>query len=97
VTYAPLIDKACGRIDFARPATELERFVRAMQPWPGAFADKDGSRVQVLRAHVDASRRGAPGEVLAASSEGVVVGTGTSGLVLDEIKPAGKAAMSAAA
>jgi methionyl-tRNA formyltransferase len=91
-TYAGLLRKEDGLLDFSRPAVELERRVRALSPWPGAYAFKGDLRVQVLRAHVDVGS-GPPAAVLAAGAEGVVVGCGEGALVLDEVKPAGKAAM----
>lgn len=61
--YAPKIDKAETRIDWSRPAIEVERQVRAFAPAPGAWFELDGERVKLLGAElVDGS--GAPGEVL---------------------------------
>ena len=96
-TYARLLRKEDGWLDFARSAVELERHVRGMQPWPGAFTSKAGERVQVLRARLAAVGRGVAGTVLAAGREGVVVACGEGALVFDEVKPAGKAAMNASA
>ena len=63
VTYASKIDKAEARIDFTRPAVEVERQVRAFNPAPGAYFDVAGERLKVLSAAiVDLS--GAPGDVL---------------------------------
>ena len=63
VTYASKIDKAEARIDFTRPAVEIERQVRAFNPAPGAYFDVAGERLKVLSAAiVDLS--GAPGDVL---------------------------------
>jgi methionyl-tRNA formyltransferase len=50
-TYAPMLKKEEGRLDFTRPAEELERRVRAFNPWPGAFMDFDGTLLKVHRAH----------------------------------------------
>src|SRR5687767_7222239 len=50
-TYAPMLKKEEGRLDFARPAEELERRVRAFNPRPGAFIDFDGGLLKVHRAH----------------------------------------------
>ena len=52
VTYAAKIDKAEARIDWARPAVEIERLVRAMNPAPGAWFEVAGERVKVLAAEV---------------------------------------------
>ncbi|MBN2115339.1 MAG: methionyl-tRNA formyltransferase [Anaerolineales bacterium] len=50
-TYAPMLKKEEGRLDFTRPAEELERRVRAFNPWPGAFMDFEGALLKVHRAH----------------------------------------------
>ena len=50
VTYAAKIDKAEARINWARPAVEIERLVRAMNPTPGAWFDAAGERVKILEA-----------------------------------------------
>jgi methionyl-tRNA formyltransferase len=63
VTYAAKIDKAEARIDFARPAIEIERAVRAYNPSPGAWFIVGGERVKLLAAEV-VDGAGAPGEVL---------------------------------
>ncbi|MFC1610673.1 methionyl-tRNA formyltransferase [Myxococcota bacterium] len=95
-TYAPLLKKEHGELSFLEPAEQLERKVRAFCPWPGAFATKGDLRVQILRASaIDA--RGDPGSVLEAGPDGVVVACSTGGLRLEEVKPAGRKAMGAAA
>src|SRR5271169_3349916 len=50
VTYAPKIGREEGRLDWRRPAAELERRVRALDPWPGAFFEHDGAPIRVLAA-----------------------------------------------
>ncbi|WP_420563642.1 methionyl-tRNA formyltransferase [Thalassobaculum sp.] len=50
VTYAKKLERDEGRLDFRRPAVELERLVRAFDPWPGAFFEHDGTRIKVLAA-----------------------------------------------
>lgn len=50
-TYAPMLKKEEGQLDFTRPAEELERRVRAFNPWPGAFMDFDGTLLKIHRAH----------------------------------------------
>lgn len=63
VTYASKIDKAEARIDFTRPAVEIERQVRAFNPAPGAYFEVAGERLKVLSAAI-VDLLGAPGEVL---------------------------------
>lgn len=94
-TYARKLAKEDGRIDWTTTAVELERFVRAMNPWPAAGARlPDGRELQVLRARVVGDAGGRPGELL--ETEGrMVVATGRGALELLEVKPAGKRAQPA--
>ena len=73
--YAEKITPADARIDWSRPAAEIERQVRAMAPVPGAWFEAGGVRVKLLRAEVVAT------EVVAGE---VAVGEGAAGAVLDD-------------
>ncbi len=65
VTYAAKLKPGEGRLDWRRPAAELERAVRAFSSWPGAFFEAGGERVKVLAAEVVAIDPGAePGTVI---------------------------------
>ncbi|WP_294235465.1 methionyl-tRNA formyltransferase [uncultured Sphingomonas sp.] len=63
ITYAAKIDKAETRLDFARPAVDLERQVRAFHPAPGAWFEHQGERIKILAADI-VEGSGVPGEVL---------------------------------
>jgi methionyl-tRNA formyltransferase len=67
ITYAHKISKSEGRIDWHRPAEEINRHIRALTPWPGAWFEAEQSdkafRIKVKKAHV-IEGNGAPGEVL---------------------------------
>ncbi|RPJ22143.1 MAG: methionyl-tRNA formyltransferase [Chloroflexi bacterium] len=91
-TYAPMLKKEEGRLDFTRPAEELERRVRAFNPWPGAFMDFDGTLLKVHRAHVEAG--GAEVGWRLVYRDQPAVGAGGGLLILDEVQPAGKKSMS---
>jgi methionyl-tRNA formyltransferase len=92
MTYAPMLKKEEGQLDFTRPADELERRIRAFNPWPGAFMDFDGTLLKIHRAHV-AEGNAAAGQRL--NYEGQpAVGAGGRLLILDEVQPAGKKSMS---
>lgn len=95
VTWAPKLDPARGELDLARPAEELARIVRAYTPDPGAFTSFRGQRLAVLRASVSG---GTPAEHGTLRLEGdiPVVASGTGWLRLDEVRPAGKRAMTGA-
>ncbi len=91
-TYAPMMKKEDGVLDFNSDVNELERRVRAFNPWPGTFMDFDGTMLKVHRSH------GAAGEASAAQRLIVenqpAVGARGGLLVLDEVQPAGKKSMS---
>jgi methionyl-tRNA formyltransferase len=63
VTYAAKIDKAEARVDFTRPAVEVDRQIRGLSPFPGAWVEVAGERVKLLRSRL-AEGAGAPGQVL---------------------------------
>ena len=64
VTYAAKIDKAEARIDWTRPAVEIDRQIRGLSPFPGAWCMMGAERVKLLRARV-AQGTGQPGQLLA--------------------------------
>ena len=92
-TYAPMLKKEDGWLDFSRTGLELERRVRAMDPWPGAWLDWKGSPLKVMRASVvsvdnsleSGSRLIVEGRPAVMSADGV--------LILDQVQPAGRKAM----
>lgn len=63
VTYAAKIDKAEARIDWSRSAAEIDRQIRGLSPFPGAWCDVAGERVKLLRSRL-ATGQGEPGAVL---------------------------------
>ena len=91
VTYAAKIDKAEARIDWARPAVEVDRQIRGLSPFPGAWCEIAGERVKLLRSRT-ASASGAPGQVLA----GFTIACGTGAVEVTEVQRAGKRPMAAA-
>jgi len=93
VSHAPLLKKEDGRLDFTRSADELELRIRAFDPWPGSFTTFDGKTVKIHRAELGTGK-GAPGEVLRASREGLEVACASGSLVLLEVQPEAKRKMS---
>lgn len=63
VTYAKKVDKAEARVDWARPAVEVDRLIRGLSPFPGAWCEVDGERLKLLESRV-AEGAGVAGEVL---------------------------------
>lgn len=94
VTYAHKIDKAEARIDWKRPAVELERAVRAFRPAPGTTTTLGGETLKIWRARV-VPGTGEPGTVLSQDAA-LVVACGGDALDITELQPAGGRRMSAA-
>ena len=92
VTYARKLERGEGRIDWSRPAAEIERKVRALNPWPGVWCEQAGERLKVLAAEVE-DGAGTPGTVIA---EPLVVACGGGALRITRAQRAGKGAMDAA-
>jgi methionyl-tRNA formyltransferase len=92
VTYAPMLKKEDGLLDFTQPAAALERRVRAMNPWPGAYFVWNNAPLKVLRASVSGEKIPAAGSRLTVQGR-PAVGTGEGILVLEEVQPAGKKSM----
>ena len=89
VTYAAKIEKAEALLDWRLSARQLDRQVRAFNPFPGASFALAGTMVKVWKAEISAGV-GAPGVVLAADKRGVVVACGEEGsLCLTELQKAG--------
>lgn len=90
VTYAAKIDKAEARVDFRTPAVEVDRLIRGLSPFPGAWIDVNGERVKLLRSRL-ATGQGAPGEVL----HGFTIACGTGAVEITEAQREGKRPMPA--
>ncbi|MEX0765865.1 MAG: methionyl-tRNA formyltransferase [bacterium] len=94
-SYVKKLTKEHGRIDWARPADELERLIRAMNPWPSAFTSHHGKLLKIWNARAT-SDHGAPGVIHEMRrGEGFVVGTGSGSLVVLEVQPEGGRRMTA--
>lgn len=94
-TYAQMITKETGRMDFSQNAEALERQVRALRPWPGAYAFYKGVMMKVKQASVvyqSAARE--PGTILKIDEEGMQVACGRYVLNVQSLQFPGKKAMS---
>ena len=92
MTYAPKLSREDGRIDWTRDAVQLDRQVRALNPWPGTFTFLTGAPLKVLEAAL-ASGDGEPGTVL---DDALTVAAGAGALRLARVQAPGRAAMDAA-
>jgi len=88
--YAHKLNKDEARLDWQRPAVELERQIRALHPWPICHSTLGEVTLKVHGARVGEGQ-GAPGEILAASKEGLTVACGQGALLLTRLQlPGGK-------
>lgn len=90
-SYAPMLEKEDGRLNFSQTAAGLERRVRALNPWPGAFTVWENQPLKIHKAHV-IQEHASPGELLVVGDQ-PAIGTAEGVLVLDELQPAGKRTM----
>ena len=100
VTYAAKLDKAEGRIDWSARAIEIERQVRAFNPWPIAETRYEGEQLRVLKAQADMSDSPRldgqpPGTIISVSERAVLVQCGLGRLALAEVQRPGKRPVSA--
>ncbi len=96
-TYAAKLSKHEAALDWARPADQLARCVRAYNPAPGAHTVWDGKHIKIWQAALDTGRGGQPGEVLAVDEHRIVVACGEQALRLLELQSAGGKRLAAAA
>ena len=97
VTYAKKVDKAEAVVDWAQHSTTVAQRVRAFNPAPGALTRCAGQTIKLWRGHATQSYPpAAPGIVLAAAADGIVVACGCGAVVLTELQRAGGKRLNAA-
>ena len=88
-TYAPLLKKTDGLIDWRKPADKIEPFIRGMNPWPGAFTYWRNRRLKIFRAEAARmSAESSPGTILKGHADELTVATGQGALSILEIQEA---------
>lgn len=95
VTFAPKLTKELGQIDWSKSAEEIDRQIRALQPWPGAYTSFDDKALKILRAQ-PVSGEGKPGELIDVSNDAIDIATGEGVLRVFEVHLAGAKAMTSA-
>lgn len=96
VTYAEKLSKEEAKLDWSLSAAQLERCIRAFNPWPMSYFLIDEQPVKVWQASViPASGTNTPGTIIEANKQGIQVATAEGVLNLEILQPAGKKAMSA--
>jgi methionyl-tRNA formyltransferase len=95
-TYAPMLKKRDGQLDFTKSAEQLERQIRAYNPWPGSFMNWENGQIKVHQARVvkisAGQAEGQPGQRIV-SGEHPAILTSDGILVLEVLQPAGKKPM----
>lgn len=96
-SYAPMLKKEDGRVDWSRSAAALHNQVRGLDPWPGAYTLLGGELLKLARTRVAPGVSGAaPGTVVGADADGVRVACGEGVLVVGELQLAGRKRLAAA-
>ncbi len=93
-SYTKKLTKAAGKVDWSQDAETLERFVRAMQPWPGARTVVDDAPMTITAASVATAARDTEAPGTFGAQPPLIVGTGSGRLQIDRLTPAGKPEMS---
>jgi methionyl-tRNA formyltransferase len=86
VTYASKLTREDGKIDWAKPAVEIERQIRALHPWPGCFFSLNGEAVKLLEAKI-VDKTGQPGTLL---DDHFTVACGKQALQLQKLQRPGR-------
>ncbi|ETA82044.1 methionyl-tRNA formyltransferase [Youngiibacter fragilis 232.1] len=85
-TYAPMLKKETGLIDWTKDAVEIERLIRGLAPVPGAYSFIGDDQVKILEAKVIQDTFGKPGEITDVSKAGLVVSTGNGSLSIQKVQ-----------
>ncbi len=97
-TYVKMLSKEMGNIDFTKPAIQIERLIRGLNPWPSAYTQLDGKTLKLWKAAVvKMDRKAKPGEILEVCKDSIVVMTGQDALEIQELQLEGKKRMPAEA
>jgi len=98
-SVAPRMKKEDGKIDWAKNPEEIDAHIRAMQPWPGAYAwvpdGTDQKMLKIFSVILSKRARGKPGEIVEINSHGILVAAKKGGVLLREVQLEGRKRMSA--
>ncbi len=94
-THVKMLDKEMGNIDFSKPAIDIERMIRGLNPWPSAYTKINGKTLKIWRAEViEHSSEAKPGEIVTIGKDRIAVMTGKDALVIRELQLEGKKRLS---
>lgn len=90
-SYAPMMDKTLGHVDFNKSAKEVHNLVRGVNPWPSAYATYGGETMKIWKTKVlDEVSSKTPGTILSVDKEGIRVSTKDNVILIEEIQMPGK-------
>lgn len=93
-THAKMLKKSTGNIDWKKPAVEIERLVRGLNPWPSAYTRLNGKMLKIWKASIGQDFKGMqPGMLGLVSAKELAVQTGEGSLFLKEVQLEGKKRM----
>ncbi|MEG0250172.1 MAG: methionyl-tRNA formyltransferase [Peptostreptococcus sp.] len=93
-TYAPMMDKNLGHIDFTKDAQTIHNLVRGTIPWPGAWCESDYGKIKIWKTKViNENSNSAPGTVISVSKDGIEVACGSNVLLIIDIQMPNKKRM----
>ncbi|HLE24518.1 MAG TPA: methionyl-tRNA formyltransferase [Thermodesulfobacteriota bacterium] len=84
-TYAPMLKKEDGKIDWKKSAEEIKNLIRGTLPWPGAYTNLEGKLLKIYKARL-AEDEGKPGEIIKSDSDTLRVATGKGALDILELQ-----------
>jgi methionyl-tRNA formyltransferase len=94
MTYAKMLTKELGHIDFKKSAREIERLIRGLNSWPSAFTKYQGKNMKIWDANVVDGESAEPGIITEVTKNSIVVATGDRSLAITELQLEGKKRMS---
>ncbi len=89
-TYLGKLSREDGALDWTRPATDIERWIRAFDPWPGTYTEWQGQKLKLFPPVGLLEASGRPGEILQAEGDDLVVACGTGAIALRELQIEGR-------
>jgi methionyl-tRNA formyltransferase len=95
-TYAAMMKKEDGRINWNRPAVEVHNQIRGLDPWPGAYTSLNGELLKLARTSPEITTGDKPGSIISTDNNGVRIACGTGSLLVRELQLAGRKRLPAA-
>ena len=90
-TYAPMMNKALGQIDWSKSAREIHNLVRGVNPWPSAYTNYEGSTMKIWKTEVlNETSNKEPGTIVKVDKDGIRVSTKDNVVLVKEIQMPGK-------